>query len=163
MIVRYCISPSKRRTMMAKYKDWPSKQHTRIPVKDVGRFPIHGGTEDYVHNLDSADDEEWYEYHVDWLPEELAQTLNGNRGGYVSQRSVVYLSRSAPRLDDTAGLVERLSDLLVVSDPNTRDVLQRQVDRSLVGQKVKKQFTTGEGPRRKTEWLLYWSLPASYK
>ena len=100
--------------MVSKYQDWSKDMHNRIPVKDVGCFPVRGGTEYYkTMATDAQTDEDWYEYHVDFLPEELTATLNEGRGGFVSQRRKVCLPRSCPRAEDTDGLRRRLSDLLL--------------------------------------------------
>ena len=108
----------------------------RIPKRDVGAFPPNGGTPEYLtakHKVESTED--WYEYHTDFLPEELAYQLNSNRGGFVSQRRIVKLPCAAPR--NNSECIERLCDLLTTSCPQTQLLLQKEIDRLVVGSDIK--------------------------
>ena len=104
----------------------------RIPKRDVGAFPPSGGTPEYLiskHKVESNED--WYEYHTDFLPEELVHQLNSDRGGFVSQRRLVKLPCSAPR--DNCECIKRLCDLLTTSCPQTQLLFQKDIDRIVVG------------------------------
>ena len=72
---------------MHRYKVWPSDEFcTRIPKRNVGSNPPDVGTPYYRNAKQHVDShEDWYEYHTDFLPEELALSLNSGRGGFVSQ------------------------------------------------------------------------------
>ena len=134
---RYCVSPEEKQRLEKKYPNWPHDRFAvRIPKGDVGAFPPHGGTPEYLeakHKVESEDD--WYEYHTDFLPEELAYQLNSNRGGFVSQRRLVKLPCAAPR--DNSECTKRLCDLLTTSCPQTQLLLQKEIDRLVVGSDIK--------------------------
>lgn len=108
----------------------------RIPKCDVGQFPPNGGTPDYISEksrVDSLDD--WFEYHTDFLPEELVLTLNSGLGGYVSQRRSMKMPPAAPTRN--AECVSRLCDLLTTSCPQTHLLLQQNIDRAVVGNYIR--------------------------
>ena len=134
---RYCVSPEEKQQLEKKYPNWPDdKFAVRIPKRDVGAFPPNGGTPEYLtakHKVESTED--WYEYHTDFLPEELAYQLNSNRGGFVSQRRIVKLPCAAPR--NNSECIERLCDLLTTSCPQTQLLLQKEIDRLVVGSDIK--------------------------
>lgn len=76
------------------------------------------GTADYV----VSGDEDWIEYHVDYMPDDLRGDFNGGIGGYVSQRRLcMRLRANAPRTDEA--LLPLLCDLLVVSSPQLHEKL----------------------------------------
>ena len=75
-----------------------------------------------------------YEYHIDFLPEQLALSLNSGRGGFVSQRKFAILPPAAPRNEEC---IERLCDLLTTSCPQTQLVLQNEIDRIIVGSRIR--------------------------
>jgi len=134
---RYCVSPEEKQRLEKEYPNWPHDRFAvRIAKSDVGAFPPHGGTPEYLeakHKVESTDD--WYEYHTDFLPEELAHQLNSNRGGFVSQRRLVKLPCAAPR--DNSECTKRLRDLLTTSCPQTQLLLQKEIDRLVVGSDIK--------------------------
>lgn len=104
----------------------------RIPFDDVGQFPPNGGTPYYIEqkqDVDSLDD--WFEYHTDFLPEDLVLTLNSGLGGYVSQRRSIKMPLAAPKTNDEC--IDRLCDLLTTSCPETHLLLQRNIDRAVIG------------------------------
>ena len=104
----------------------------RIPFDDVGQFPPNGGTPFYIEqkqDVDSLDD--WFEYHTDFLPEDLVLTLNSGLGGYVSQRRSIKMPLAAPKTNDEC--IDRLCDLLTTSCPETQLLLQRNIDRAVIG------------------------------
>ena len=134
---RYCVSPEEKQRLEKKYPSWPHDQFAvKIPKRDVGAFPPNGGTPEYLeakHAVESTDD--WYEYHTDFLPEELVHRLNSNRGGFVSQRRFVKLPCAAPR--DNSECTKRLCDLLTTSCPQTQMLLQKEIDKIVVGSDIK--------------------------
>lgn len=86
-----------------------------------------------------CDDENWIEYHVDYMPDDLRGDLNGGIGGYVSQRRLcVSLRPNAPRTDEE--LLPLLCDLLVVSSVQLHDRLRRDLDSLVIGTVVGKEF-----------------------
>ena len=102
----------------------------------VGAFPPNGGTPEYVKAKEDVESKhDWYEYHTDFLPEELAHQLNG---GFVSQRCLVKLPCAAPR--NNGECIKRLSDLLTTSCPQTQLLLQKEIDRIVVGSDIKYVF-----------------------
>ena len=132
----WCISPEQKQTFESQYPNWPHDQFAvRIPKHDVGAFPPQGGTPYYQRQKEFvASDEPWFEYHIDFLPEELVFPLNSGRGGFVSQQRSVKMPVAAPRSNDQC--IERLCDLLTVSCPQTLQLLQNQVDRVAVGSHI---------------------------
>lgn len=134
---RYCVSPERKKQLANKYSNWPDDKFAqRIPKRDVGAFPPNGGTPEYLtakQDVESPDD--WYEYHTDFLPEELAHNLNSGRGGFVSQRRVVKLPCAAPRGNDEC--IKKLCDLLTTSCPQTQMLLQKNIDKIIVGSDIK--------------------------
>ena len=134
---RYCVSPEEKTSLEKKYPNWPDdKFATRIPKRDVGAFPPNGGTPEYVKAKDDVEStQDWYEYHTDFLPEELAYQLNSNRGGFVSQRRLVKLPCAAPR--NNSECTKRLCDLLTTSCPQTQLLLQKDIDRIVIGSEIK--------------------------
>ena len=109
---------------------------TRIPCDDVGLFPPNGGTRDYIDAKASVDDlDDWFEYHTDFLPEELVLTLNSGLGGYVSQRRSIKMPLAAPKTNDEC--IDRLCDLLTTSCPETHLLLQRNIDRAVIGTHIR--------------------------
>ena len=129
----YCVSPAEKTRLRNKYPDWPEDHFAnQIPFRDVGMFPPNGGTPEYLRAKEGLGSlESWYEYHTDFLPEELVYSLNSGRGGFVSQRRIVPLPRAAPRTNEKC--IERLCDLLTTSCPQTAELLQRDIDRIVVG------------------------------
>ena len=108
----------------------------RIPKCDVGLFPPNGGTPDYISEKNSVDSlDDWYEYHTDFLPEELVLTLNSGLGGYVSQRRSISMPPAAPTRNEEC--VSRLCDLLTTSCPQTHMLLQQNIDRAVVGNYIR--------------------------
>lgn len=94
------------------------------------------GTADYV----VCDDENWIEYHVDYMPDDLRGNLNGGIGGYVSQRRLCQRLRpNAPRTDEV--LLPLLCDLLVVSSAQLHDRLRRDLDSLVIAAVVRKEFS----------------------
>ena len=136
-VCRYCVSPEEKKRLEKKYPNWPDDQFaTRIPKRDVGAFPPNGGTPEYVKAKEDVESKhDWYEYHTDFLPEELAHQLNG---GFVSQRRLVKLPCAAPR--NNSECIKRLSDLLTTSCPQTQLLLQKEIDRIVVGCDIKYVF-----------------------
>lgn len=133
----WCLSPLQKSTYQLKYPNWPRDELAhRIPKSDVGAFPPRGGTPYYHEQKKLFDsDEAWYEYHTDFLPEELVINLNRGHGGFVSQRRYVKMPVAAPRENDEC--IERLCDLLTVSCPQTLQLLQKQVDRVVIGSHIR--------------------------
>ena len=135
------MSPQEKKGYALKYPNWPSDEFAqRIPKADVGAFPPEGGTA-YYKNKKRRDesDEDWYEYHIDFLPEELVVPLNGGRGGFVSQRRYVKMPVAAPRRNKEC--IERLRDLLTVSCPQTLQLLQKQIDKIIIGSRIRYYFS----------------------
>ena len=133
----WCISPRQKSTYELKYPNWPRDELAqRIPKDDVGAFPPRGGTPHYQKQKQYDDsDEAWYEYHTDFLPEELVHKLNRGRGGFVSQRRYVNMPVAAPRGNKEC--IERLCDLLTVSCPQTLQLLQKQIDSVAIGSDIR--------------------------
>ena len=133
----YCVSPAEKERLVEQYANWPSGDISqRIPKRDVGAFPPNGGTQTYLDAKESVDGlEDWYEYHTDFLPEELVMGLNSGRGGFVSQRRYVGMPRATPRTNKEC--IARLCDLLTVSCPQTELLLQKNIDRLVVGSRIR--------------------------
>ena len=133
----FCVSPEQKAHFEGKSSDWPSDTvATRVPKANVGMFPPDGGTPDYFDEKDRVDGtEDWYEYHSDFLPEELTLNLNGGRGGYVSQQNVVPLPCAAPRSNEDC--ISTLCDLLTTSCPQTQILLQNNIDRIIVDSRIR--------------------------
>ena len=133
----YCISPEEKKRLEGKYTVWPSDEFcSRIPKRNVGTNPPGVGTLYYRNAKQDVDSEEdWYEYHTDFLPEQLALSLNSGRGGFVSQQNFVILPCAAPRSNQEC--IERLCDLLTTSCPKTELVLQKEIDRIIVGSSIR--------------------------
>ena len=84
-------------------------------------------------------DENWIEYHVDFIPDDLRGGLNGGIGAYVSQRRLCKRLRpNAPRTDEK--LLPLLCDLLVVSSPQLHERLRQDLDKLVHGAVVRKEF-----------------------
>ena len=78
----WCLSPSDKRKFETKYPNWPPDQLAhKIPKADVGVFPpLGGGTPYYLQQKELVEsDEPWFEYHIDFLSEELVLPLNKGR------------------------------------------------------------------------------------
>ena len=133
----FCVSSEQKRRFERKYSDWPSDEmSTRVPKLNVGMFPPDGGSPDYLAERDQNDSiEDWYEYHSDFLPEELTMTLNDGSGGYVSQRRFALLPCAAPRSNEDC--ISRLCDLLTTSCPQTQILLQNNIDRVVVDSRIR--------------------------
>ena len=133
----WCLPPREKRKYELRYPNWPRDELAhRIPKDDVGAFPPQGGTRYYQKEKEHVEsDEAWYEYHTDFLPEDLVLNLNGGRGGFVSQRRQVKMPAAAPRGNDEC--IERLCDLLTVSCPQTLQLLQKQIDRLAIGANIR--------------------------
>ena len=133
----WCMSPQEKKGYALKYPNWPSDEFAqRIPKADVGAFPPEGGTAYYKDKKRRVEsDEDWYEYHIDFLPEELVVPLNDGRGGFVSQRRYVKMPVAAPRRNKEC--IERLRDLLTVSCPQTLQLLQKQIDKIIIGSRIR--------------------------
>ena len=134
---RYCVSPEEKLRLEHKYASWPDDEFAvRISRTDVGAFPPNGGTPEYHRaKRDSESIGDWYEYHTDFLPEELVHDLNSGRGGFVSQRRLVKLPCAAPR--DNSECIKRMCDLLTTSCSQTQLLLQTEIDRIVVGSEIK--------------------------
>ena len=120
-----------------RYEVWPSDEFcTRIPKRNVGCNPPNVGTPYYRNAKQNVEsNEDWFEYHTDFLPEELTLPLNSGRGGFVSQRQFVILPAAAPRSNDEC--IERLCDLLTTSCRQTEVLLQNEIDRIIVGSSIR--------------------------
>ena len=120
-----------------RYAVWPSDDFcTRIPKRNVGSNPPNVGTPHYQNAKRNVEcDEDWYEYHTDFLPEELTLALNSGRGGFVSQRKFVILPAAAPR--NNRECIDRLCDLLTTSCPQTELLLQNAIDNIIVGSSIR--------------------------
>ena len=134
---RYCVSSEKKLRLEHKYASWSDDEFAvRISRTDVGAFPPYGGTpECHRAKRDSESIDDWYEYNTDFLPEELVHDLNSGRGGFVSQRRLVKLPCAAPR--DNSECIKRMCDLLTTSCPQTQLLLQKEIDRIVVGSEIK--------------------------
>lgn len=132
-----CLSPRDKQKYALKYPNWPRDELAqRIPKDDVGAFPPNGGTAYYQKQKGIVkSDEQWYEYHTDFLPEEVVINLNRGHGGFVSQRRDVNMPVAAPR--GNTECIERLCDLLTVSCPQTLQLLQKEIDRVVIGSDIR--------------------------
>ena len=152
----YCVSPAEKTRLRNKYPDWPEDHFAnQIPFRDVGMFPPNGGTPEYLRAKEGLGSlESWYEYHTDFLPEELVYSLNSGRGGFVSQRRIVTLPRAAPRTNEKC--IERLCDLLTTSCPQTAELLQRDIDRIVVGCSIRSYTHTHTYTRKQfgSDWYI---------
>ena len=78
-----CLPPEDKVALEKKYPNWPPDEFAhRIPKHDVGAFPPRGGTPHYLKQKELVEsDEPWFEYHIDFLPEELVLPLSNSFNG----------------------------------------------------------------------------------
>ena len=86
-----------------------------------------------------GDNDPWYEYHVDFIPDGIRTNLNGGIGDYVSQRRLCRRVRPCAPITD-AKLIPVLCDLLIVSSPQLHELLRRDLDELTYNKPVEKEF-----------------------